>query len=110
MARCVIDDIGDAPCQCCTPGGVQMVSPARNAWMAPPFCWMRPVPAVTIRSCPLGCVCHAERAPASNDTEAQDARMLSFASKSGVTRTLPVNVADGPGCAGLDAPRVMTMV
>jgi hypothetical protein len=53
------------------------------------------------------CVCHAERAPASNDTEAADACIVSLASKSGVTRTVPVKLAAGPCCVSRAPLRVM---
>src|SRR5947208_1396807 len=110
MARCVMEVVGEAPCQCFTPGGVQITSPERISSTAPPHCCTRPTPPVTMSNCPLGCVCHAERAPASNDTDAHDAPMPSVASKRGVTCTVPVKVSEGPCRVGREPLRVMIIV
>ena len=53
------------PCQCFTPGGVQMTSPGLISRFSPPSSWTHPVPEVTIRIWPAGWVCQAERAPGS---------------------------------------------
>src|SRR5215210_6157534 len=68
--RCVMAVVGEAPCQCLTPGGHQMESPALISRTLPPHSWVRPTPAVTTRRCPAGCVCHADLAPASKVTYA----------------------------------------
>src|SRR5687767_14292211 len=106
----VIAVFGAAPCQCFTPRGVRTASPVRISSTGPPQPCTRPTPAVTIRTWPRGWMCHAERAPGSNDTEAPDARDGSFASNRGVTRTDPVKFSDGPGREGCDTLRVMVIV
>src|SRR6267143_2286027 len=90
MAMCVIPVFGEAPCQCLTPGGIRTTSPGRISSIGPPHCWTRPAPAVTIKTWPAGCVCHAERAPGSNVTKPPEVREGSLAGKSGSTRTEPV--------------------
>ena len=60
--------------------------------------------------CPRGCVCQAERAPGSNITEAPETRDAGAASKSGVTCTVPVNHAPGPGSAGRSTRREIRIV
>lgn len=45
----VMADVGDAPCQCFTPGGHQTTSPWRISVTGPPNSWIQPVPAVTIK-------------------------------------------------------------
>jgi hypothetical protein len=57
-----------APCQCFTPGGHQTTSPGLITRFSPPSSCTHPVPDVTIRIWPAGCVCHAERAPGSKVT------------------------------------------
>jgi len=68
IAMCVIAVVGAAPCQCFSPGGNQTTSPGRICSTGPPSRCARPLPAVTIRVCPSGCVCQAVRAPGSNVT------------------------------------------
>src|SRR6266699_6205263 len=77
----------EAPCQCLTPGGVQITSPGLISRLAPPSSCTHPVPEVTIRSWPAGCVCQAERAPGANVTRPPAAGMLSFASNRGSRKT-----------------------
>src|SRR5439155_21071107 len=101
MAKCVIAVVGAAPCQCFSPGENQTTSPGRLSSTGPPSRCARPQPAVTIRVCPSGCVCHAVRAPGSNVTLAPDARAGAFAWNKGSMRTVPVNQSAGPlldGC------------
>ena len=75
MAMCVIAVVGDAPCQCFSPGANQTTSPGRISSIGPPSRCTRPRPAVTISVWPSGCVCHAVRAPGSKVTAAPaDAR------------------------------------
>src|ERR687894_791991 len=71
-ARCVMAVVGEAPCQCLTPGGHQTTSPALISRTLPPHSAVRPTPAVTTRRCPAGCVCHADLAPASKVTYAPE--------------------------------------
>src|SRR6266513_2536184 len=93
MAMCVMAVVGEAPCQCFSPGGNQITSPGRISWTGSPQRWTSPLPAVTINVCPSGCVCHAVRAPGSNVTPAPPTRAGSGASNSGAIRTVPVNQA-----------------
>src|SRR6185312_8045293 len=94
--------VDDAPCQCFLPGGQVITSPGRISSFGSPSHCVQPSPAVTIRVCPHGCTCHAERAPGSNVTLAP----LTFAGPGdwnrGSIRTLPVKYSVGPrleGCA-----------
>src|SRR5438309_6017602 len=107
MARWVIALVGDAPCQCRLPGEIHTTSPGRISSMGPPSICTRPTPTVTISVCPSGCVCHALRAPGSNVTYAPDARVDSFAWKSGSMRTDPVKYSVGPFCEGCVPTRAM---
>src|SRR2546427_1520018 len=74
MAMCVMAVVAAAPCQCFSPGGIQITSPGRISSIGPPQRCARPQPAVTIRVWPSGWVCHAVRAPGSNVTVAPSAR------------------------------------
>src|SRR5688572_2830088 len=114
MAMCVIAVAGAAPCQCFTPGGIHTMSPGRISSMAEPQRCTRPTPAVTIRNWPRWWVCHAERAPDANDTEAPVARVDAVVSKSGATRTEPVKFSAGPradraraASRDADVPRIL---
>src|SRR5437667_12008669 len=71
---CVRAVVGAAPCQCFSPGGIQITSPGRISSIGPPQRCARPAPAVTIRVWPSGWVCHAVLAPGSNVTLAPDTR------------------------------------
>src|ERR671925_936547 len=101
---CVIAVVVVAPCQCFSPGGHQTTSPGRIFSFGPPSLCTHPYPDATIRVCPSGCVCHAERDPGSNVTLAPRARAGSGASNRGSIRTLPVKYSAGPlpeGCEPL---------
>src|SRR6266478_4858539 len=101
MAMCVMAVAGAAPCQCFSLGANEITSPGRISSTGPPSRCARPQPAVTIRVCPSGCVCHAVRAPGSNVTLAPDARAGACAWNNGSMRTVPVNQSAGPlldGC------------
>src|SRR5262249_32837810 len=98
---CVMEVVGDAPCQCLWPGGHQMTSPARISTMASPSHCVQPQPAVTSRVCPSGCVCQFDRAPGSKVTLAHDTLEGGGGAFSGSMRTVPVNHSAGPlidGC------------
>src|SRR6185312_389176 len=88
--------VGVAPCQCLCPGGHQMTSPARISTIDSPSHCVQPQPAVTIRVCPSGWVCHAERAPGSNVTLAHETRAGRGAVFKGSMRTLPVKNSAEP--------------
>src|SRR5256886_12278356 len=68
MAMCVIDVVGEAPCQCFSPGGHQTTSPGRMARIGPPQLCTKPQPEVTMSVCPSGCVCQLLRAHGSKVT------------------------------------------
>src|SRR5690242_15149409 len=104
MVICVIAVVGVAPCQCFSLAGHQTTSPARISSFGAPLLCTQPHPEVTIKVCPSGCVCHADRAPGSKVTLAQRTRAGSGASNSGSIRTLPVKYSAGPlfeGCEPL---------
>ena len=79
----VIAVVGEAPCQCFSPGANQRVSPARIVSTGPPQTWASPLPVVTTRVWPSGWVCHAVRAPGSNVTDVARTRAGSGASFNG---------------------------
>src|SRR6266487_50681 len=93
---CVIAALGDAPCQCFSPGANQTTSPGRISSIGPPQRCAQPRPDVTINVWPNGCVCQAVRAPGSNVTLAPRTRAGSGASNSGPIRTVPVNQSADP--------------
>src|SRR3989441_12660964 len=104
MAICVMEVVGEAPCQCFNPCGNQTTSPGRISSTGPLSRCTQPMPDVTINVWPNGCVCHAVRAPGSNVTLAPRTRAGSGASNNGSIRTLPVNQSAGPlldGCEPL---------
>src|ERR671912_2637994 len=106
---CVIAVVGDAPCQCFSPGGIQTTSPGRISSTGPPHRWVRPIPDVTIRVCPSGCVCQAVRAPGSNVTLAPAARAGAGASNNRSMRTVPVNHSAGPLADGCEPLRLISI-
>lgn len=75
--------------------GEIMTSPGLISCFSPPSCCTQPVPDVTIRICPSGWICHAERAPGSNVTLAPEVRDGELAGKRASTLTLPVKFASG---------------
>src|SRR2546423_14956039 len=97
---CVIAVVAVAPCQCLSFGGHQTTSPGRSSTFGWPSLCTQPKPDVTIRICPSGCVCQAERAPGSNVTLAPRTRAGSGASNRGSTRTVPVKYSSGPLAEG----------
>src|SRR6266446_7412088 len=93
---CVIAVLGVAPCQCFSFGGHHTTSPGRISTFGWPSLCTQPQPDVTIRVCPRGWVCHADRAPGSNVTLPPRARAGSGDSNNGSTRTVPVKYSSGP--------------
>src|SRR5439155_14929947 len=93
---CVIAAVGDAPCQCFSPGGNQTTSPGRISSIGPSQRCAHPQPEVTINVWPNGCACQAVRAPGSNVTLALATRAGSGAWNRGSIRTAPVNQSAGP--------------
>src|SRR5438874_9785076 len=106
---CVIAVVGVAPCQCFSPGGNQTTSPGRISSIGPPQRCAQPQPAVTIKVWPSGCVCQAVRDPGSNVTLAPATRPGSGASKSGSSRTVPVNQSAGPLPEGREPLRLISI-
>src|SRR5207253_2126746 len=96
MATCVIAVVGEAPCQCFSPGANHTTSPGRISSIGPPQRCAHPSPDVTINVWPNGCVCQAVRAPGSNVTLAPRTRAGLGASNRGSIRTVPVNQSAGP--------------
>src|SRR5213080_3943766 len=109
MAMCVMAVVAAAPCQCFSPGGIQITSPGRISSIGPPQRCARPQPAVTISVWPSGCVCHAVRAPGSNVTRPPDVRDGGLALKSGSIRTEPVKFSVGPRREDCESLLVMVM-
>ena len=68
----------------------QITSPAVMSSSGPPHACVRPTPAVTIRCCPVGCMCQADLAPGSKVTDAPARCAASLAGNRGSTRTFPV--------------------
>src|SRR5207253_7658259 len=93
---CVIAAVGDAPCQCFSPGSNQTTSPGWISLIGPSQRCARPQPAVTINVWPNGCTCQAVRAPGSNVMLAAATRAGSGAWNRGSIRTVPVNQSAGP--------------
>src|SRR6266496_1651907 len=110
MAMWLIPVAGEAPCQCFTPGGMRTTSPGWISSTGPPQRCTSPLPAVTIRIWPTGCVCQAERAPGSNVTRPPDVLDGAFAANSGSTRTEPVKNCASPLLDGWEPARVMVIV
>src|ERR1700683_496678 len=110
MAKWVIAVVGAAPCQCFSPGGIQTTSPGRISSIGPPQRCARPQPAVTIRVCPSGCVCHAVRAPGSKVTAAPKARAGAGGLNSGAIRTVPVKYSAGPLPDACEPHRLISIV
>src|SRR6267154_476355 len=106
---CVMAVVGDAPCQCFSPGGIHTTSPGRISSIGPPQRCARPQPAVTIRVCPSGCVCHAVRAPGSKVTLATTTRAGAGGLASGSTRTVPVKYSAGPLPDGCEPLRLISI-
>src|SRR5207245_5058042 len=110
MAMCVMAVVAVAPCQCFSFGGHQTTSPGRITLTGPHQLCTSPQPAVMIRVCPSGWVCHAVRAHGSNVTLAPRVRAGSGASNSGSMRTLPVKYSPGPFPDGWEPLCLMSIV
>src|SRR5947199_7264609 len=110
MATCVIAVVGEAPCQCFSPGRNEITSPGRISSIGPPQRWARPQPAVTIRCWPNGWVCQAVRAPGSNVTLAAAAWAGSLVGNNGSMRTWPVKYSGWPLPEGCEPLCWMSMI
>src|ERR1051325_11697718 len=101
--------LGDAPCQCFSPGANQTTSPGRISSTGPPHRCAQPQPAVTIRCCPNGCLCHAVRAPGSKVTQEPCTKAGSGAWNRESIRTVPVNQSEEPLAEGSEPTRLMSI-
>jgi hypothetical protein len=101
--------VGEAPCQCFSPGGKNTVSPARTSRIGPPQACTRPTPAVMWIVCPSGWVCQAVRAPGSNRTHVARNRAGSGASITGSCQTVPVKYSAGALREGMEPSGLMSM-
>src|SRR5690242_19482010 len=88
---------------------MQTTSPGRISSTGPPSRCAQPQPALTMRVCPSGCVCHAVRAPGSKVTLAPCTNAGSGAWKSGSMRAFPVNHSEGPFADGCDPARLISI-
>src|SRR5713226_1493558 len=87
--------VGEAPCQCTSPGAIHTVSPGRISRSAPPFACTRPKPETTCSIWPKGCVCQAVRAPGSKETRLETARAGAGDCTIGSCHTVPVKYSFG---------------
>src|SRR5579871_3407454 len=110
MAMCVIALVGDAPCQCFSPGANHTTSPGRTSSTPPPSRWTQPRPNVTISVWPSGWVCQAVRAPGSKVTDAPCPRAGSAAWNKGSIRTDPVNQSADPLREGCEPLRLISII
>src|ERR1700686_5250653 len=91
-----------APCQCLSPASIQTESPAVIICGRLPASCTRPTPVNTCKACPIGCVCHAVRAPGPNDTRFAANLAGAAAATISSMHTVPVNQSCGP----LRQPRI----
>src|SRR3984957_17957796 len=91
-----------APCQWRSPASIQTESPAVIICGALPASCTRPTPVNTCKACPIGCVCHAVRAPGSNETRFTANLPGAAAATISSIHTVPVNQSGGP----LRQPRI----
>src|SRR4051812_35367523 len=96
IAIWLMELVAVAPCQCFTPGGVQITSPGLTSRFSPPSSCTQPVPEVTIRIWPAGWLCHAERAPGSKVTCPAERGVWSGAPNWGASLTEPVKFVSAP--------------
>src|ERR1700686_743272 len=91
-----------APCQCLSPASIQTESPAVIICAGLPASCTRPTPVNTCKACPMGWVCHAVRAPGSNETRFTANLAGAAAATISSIHTVPVNQSCGP----LRQPRI----
>src|SRR5512132_2721221 len=109
IATWLIPLVAVAPCQCFTPGGVQITSPGLTSRFSPFHSCTQPTPDVLIRLWPAGCVCLAERAPGSKVTWPAVTCVCAVAPKRGVTMTEPVKFSAAPLAEGREPFGVISM-
>src|SRR4029077_18504171 len=91
IAMWVMNRVGVAPCQWCSPGSKNTRSPGRMTSIGPPRRCARPTPSSTKMVWPFGCVCHAVRAPGVKWTVLAVRRETPFGAATLSTYTGPVN-------------------
>src|SRR5712664_3940029 len=104
---CVMPLVGEAPCQCFSPGGIHTTSPGRISLIGPPTACTRPTPEITYSVWPSGCECQAVRAPGSKDTRVETIRAGASAAMIGSCQTVPVKYSLGASRVGREPARWM---
>src|SRR5882757_53706 len=94
--------VGEPPCQCFSPGGIQTTSPALLS--------TRPTPEITYSVWPRGCECQFVRAPGSKDTRFETIRAGTSAAMIGSCQTVPVKYSLGASRVGREPARWMFIV
>ena len=106
MASCIaiwdIEFVGVAPCQCSSSGGIHTVSPTFIILGCSFLNPTRPVPLIICSVWPRGCVCHAVRAPGSNETFNAWTLAGYSASIIGYCHTVPVNHSEEDFLVGFE--------
>src|ERR1700736_4677609 len=97
--------VGEPPCQCFSPGGIQTTSPALISRIGPPLLWTRPTPEITYSVWPSGCECQFVRAPGSKDTRFETIRAGTSAAMIGSCQTVPVKYSLGARRVGREPAR-----
>src|SRR5712691_5010732 len=106
----IIPLVGEPPCQCFSPGGIQTTSPALISRIGPPLLWTRPTPEITYSVWPSGCECQFVRAPGSKDTRFETIRAGTSAAMIGSCQTVPVKYSLGASRVGREPARWMFIV
>src|ERR1700675_169216 len=101
--------VGEPPCQCFSPGGIQTTSPGRSSRTGPPLVWIRPTPEITYSVWPSGCVCQAVRAPGSKATRLHTSRAGASVVMIGSCSTVPVKESAGARRVGLEPETWISM-
>src|ERR1700760_4213295 len=107
---CTMPVVGAPPCQCFSPGGIQITSPALISLTGWPWVWKRPTPEITYSVCPNGWVCHAVRAPGSKPTRLMTTRAGAGAEMIGSCQTVPVKFSAGARAVGREPAGWISMV
>src|SRR6266436_291031 len=102
--------VGEPPCQCFSPGGIQTTSPALISRIGPPLLWTRPTPEITYSVWPSGCVCQFVRAPGSKDTRFEAIRAGAAVAMIGSCQTVPVKYSFGARRVGREPAKWISIV
>src|SRR3979490_2532596 len=101
--------VGEPPCQCFSPGGIQTTSPGRISRTGSPCFCTRPTPEMTYSVWPSGCECQLVRAPGAKETRAGPGRAGASVAMSGSCHTVPVKYSFGAWRVGREPARWMSM-